>query len=203
MPDADAFLALGRVLFAARLDHFIPHAFTPITTPSAVTRNILTAAAAYHNPTDAEKAESNLNSIRGMLVWMTRDGLWMHMRDELAKFARRAAEELAAREPGQAKGSGDGSRTGPKARRNRAPTPLTNEQREAYELVGRHNGNITKAAEEAGVSRQAMDKRYKKACKKIGEATGQKGKTKTQRLPEDARGQINVARRQSDPDDAE
>lgn len=92
----------------------------------------------------------------------------------------------------------------PKTRRTRkrAPAPLTKEQREAYTLVERHDGNFTSAAKEAGVTRQAITKLYRKACEKIGEAVGKKDKPKTQRLPSDSRGQAYVADR-PDSDEAE
>jgi predicted DNA-binding protein (UPF0251 family) len=79
-------------------------------------------------------------------------------------------------------------------RRRRAPkepAPLTPRQAEAMHMVSEHNGNITKAADAVGISRQAMTKRYKAALGKLGKAAIKKPKTQT--LPIDRRGQATVA----------
>jgi len=68
--------------------------------------------------------------------------------------------------------------------------PLTQEQTEAVFLIGEHKGNIAAAARAAGKSRPAMDKLYKKALKKLGK--GAVEKMKTQPLPLDKRGQVDV-----------
>ena len=76
-----------------------------------------------------------------------------------------------------------------KPRRARRPAirPLTSKQAEAVQLVGEHKGNVSEAAKVAGISRQAMKKRYEEAMKKLGKAA--LPKPKTQRLPRDRRGQ--------------
>jgi predicted DNA-binding protein (UPF0251 family) len=75
--------------------------------------------------------------------------------------------------------------------RPRKPAPLTPEQVEAVLLVGEHKGNFTAAAKAAGKSRQAMQKLFNKANKKLGKKIVEKV-AKTQRLPTDQRGQVNV-----------
>jgi hypothetical protein len=82
-----------------------------------------------------------------------------------------------------------------KRRRTRQPrvVPLTPNQTEAAYLVGEHKGDVTAAARAAGKSRQAMDKLYKKALKKLGQSANRAKKPKTQALPEDSRGQVKVA----------
>src|SRR5262249_32294146 len=72
-------------------------------------------------------------------------------------------------------------------------TPLTDKQSEAVHLVGEHKGNVAKAARAAGKSRQAMEKLYGKAMKKLGKKAVDK--ITTQALPTDHRGQVNVADR--------
>jgi hypothetical protein len=69
-------------------------------------------------------------------------------------------------------------------------TPLSEKQIEALQLVAANNGSITAAARAAGKSRQAMGKLYKKGNAKIASKTPLK--PKTQRLPQDRRGQANV-----------
>jgi hypothetical protein len=75
----------------------------------------------------------------------------------------------------------------------RQPPPLTPEQVEAMQLVGEHKGNITAAAKQAGKSRQAMVKLYKKACQKIGQKAPKAERVQTRQLPKDRRGQVAVA----------
>jgi len=86
-------------------------------------------------------------------------------------------------------------------RRRRAPAkepaPLTPKETEAMQLVGEHKGNFTAAGRAAGKSRQAMQKLYEKACRKLGKSAVEPA-AKTQGLPTDHRGQIDVA----DPDAA-
>jgi hypothetical protein len=82
----------------------------------------------------------------------------------------------------------------PKRKRRRASVlrvvPLTEKQCEAAYLVGEHKGNISAAARAAGRKRQAMEKSYKTAMKKLGMRIV---KPKTQPLPSDRRGQADVA----------
>jgi hypothetical protein len=100
-------------------------------------------------------------------------------------------------ESGQTKPSGRvtgvGARAAERGRRRRSsprkPTPLTPKQTEAMQLVGEHKGNIAAAARNAGKSRAAMGKLYKKATTKLGKKAV---KHFTQRLPKDSRGQETV-----------
>jgi predicted DNA-binding protein (UPF0251 family) len=62
----------------------------------------------------------------------------------------------------------------------RKPTPLTAKQAEAMHLVGEHKGNFAAAGRAAGKSRQAMQKLYNKALRKLGKSAV---KTYTNRLP--------------------
>jgi hypothetical protein len=78
-------------------------------------------------------------------------------------------------------------------RRRQSPkkiAPLTSQQVEAMQLVAEHKGDISAAARFAGKSRQAMKKLYDKAAAKVGMKAAPK--PKTQKLPEDRRGQANV-----------
>ena len=59
------------------------------------------------------------------------------------------------------------------------------------QLVGEHKGDFTAAAAAAGKSRQAMTTLYQKACRKLGRSAVEKA-AKTQGLPTDGRGQIDV-----------
>jgi hypothetical protein len=81
---------------------------------------------------------------------------------------------------------------------------LTDRQRDALEQLGRHHGDVNAAADEWHISRQAMSKLRDRAVQKTISA-GEKGlaklaekpaahKTgKPRRLPEDRRGQVNIA----------
>jgi DNA-binding CsgD family transcriptional regulator len=116
------------------------------------------------------------------------------------------------------KGVWDGCRIGasaaskparPRRRRgaSRTPRPLTDRQRDALELLARHAGNVEAAAQEWGISRQALSKLKNAALRKVV-AAGQKELAKLaskpathpsrwpQRLPQDQRGQEMLA----DPD---
>jgi hypothetical protein len=86
-------------------------------------------------------------------------------------------------------GSKDNGKQSRRRRRkgNRKTRPLTAKESEAVHIVGEHKGNITKAAEEIGVSRQALTKRFKAAHKKLGTKAMPKPKTKP--MPTDRRGQ--------------
>ena len=90
---------------------------------------------------------------------------------------------------------------------SRKPRPLTDRQRDALVLLARHDGDVRAAAEERGISRQAMSKLKDKALEKAL-AVGQKNlavlaskaaghpSKRPQRLPRDRRGQELLA----DPD---
>jgi predicted DNA-binding protein (UPF0251 family) len=85
--------------------------------------------------------------------------------------------------------------TRPRKRRRKADrpvAPLTAKETEAAQLVGEHKGSFASAAHAAGVSRQAMAKRYKKAMAKLGESAARQKRPQTQRLPEDRRGQATI-----------
>jgi hypothetical protein len=77
-------------------------------------------------------------------------------------------------------------------RANRKPPPLTEKQIEAMHLVAEHKGNYTAAGAAAGKSRQAMEKLYRKATKKLG-TNPMKAFVKAHSLPTDHRGQICLA----------
>jgi len=83
----------------------------------------------------------------------------------------------------------------PKRRKRRKvgsnePKPLTPKETEAVHLVGEHKGNMTAGAKAMGISRQAAQKRYDKAMKKLSK-TGVRN-PQTQALPRDRRGQVNL-----------
>jgi hypothetical protein len=90
-----------------------------------------------------------------------------------------------------------------RTRRRQAPAttnPLTAKEVEAMQLVGEHEGNITAAAKAAGRTRQAMSKSFRKALGKMGKKV--MPRPKTQALPTDRRGQIDVPdARATDPAD--
>jgi hypothetical protein len=78
----------------------------------------------------------------------------------------------------------------------RQPVPLTPDQIEALLLVGEHKGSVPAAAKAAGKSRQAMQKLYDKATKKLGTDAVKRLQAKPARaepLPADRRGQTTVA----------
>jgi predicted DNA-binding protein (UPF0251 family) len=83
--------------------------------------------------------------------------------------------------------------TGKKQRRRRvgaSPRPLTPKQLEAFEVVGRHGGNISAAAKELKITRQGLAKMFKRAQEKTARASTTAGpRVKTQRLPHGSRGE--------------
>ena len=80
-----------------------------------------------------------------------------------------------------------------KGRRRRvggSPRQLTSKQLEAFQVVGLHRGNISAAAKELNITRQALDKRYRVAQKKLARASTTAGpRVKTQKLPHGSRGE--------------
>jgi hypothetical protein len=93
----------------------------------------------------------------------------------------RTAEEIQSRKDKQRKR---------RRQTQKKERPLTAAQAQAMHIVGEHKGNIAAAAKAVGISRQAMDKRYKGAIKKLGRSATPK--PKTQALPTDHRGQVNI-----------
>ena len=85
----------------------------------------------------------------------------------------------------------------------RKTRPLTNRQRDALELLGRHDGKVEAAAREWRISRQAMSKLRDAALRKAFAAghtdlaalakKSAARKSKPQRLPRDQRGQEVIA----------
>jgi predicted DNA-binding protein (UPF0251 family) len=71
----------------------------------------------------------------------------------------------------------------------RKPRPLTPKESEAVHLVGEHKGKVAAAAKVAGKSRQAMQKLYDKAMKKLGKSVFRHA---TQAIPSDLRGQSTI-----------
>jgi predicted DNA-binding protein (UPF0251 family) len=110
------------------------------------------------------------------------------------RWIRRSLGEPGALPVGQPQGMPTQPKSQRKRRRraNRKQVPLTGKQLEAVELVGVHKGNFAAAARAAGKSRQALQSLYEKAMKKMGRSASVL-KAKTQRLPEDRRGQVNLA----------
>ena len=122
-----------------------------------------------------------------------------HVSEQFPAF-NRVWDSRAAHTPGAGKGA--------KRQRRRAsvrkPRPLTDRQRDALELLARHDGNVQIAAEEWGISRQAMSKLKHSALEKAL-AAGQKDlavaaskpsghrSKRPQRLPRDPRGQEILA----------
>jgi predicted DNA-binding protein (UPF0251 family) len=89
----------------------------------------------------------------------------------------------------------------PKKRRRQGPRkdrPITAKELEAFRLIGEHKGNFTTAAREAGKSRTAITKLYKKANQKLALKAPKAARITTQRLPSDRRGQATVADRRDD-----
>jgi predicted DNA-binding protein (UPF0251 family) len=82
----------------------------------------------------------------------------------------------------------------PRRKRRRAGepklVPLTDRESEAVQMVGEHKGNFTAAARAMGLSRQRVSELYRAGNKKLGKAAVQK--PKTQSLPQDRRGQIDL-----------
>jgi predicted DNA-binding protein (UPF0251 family) len=73
---------------------------------------------------------------------------------------------------------------------SKTPPPLTPREAEAVHLVGEHKGNFTEAANKMGVSRQRAKVLYGNAMKKLSKAGVRN--PKTQALPHDRRGQIDL-----------
>jgi hypothetical protein len=105
-----------------------------------------------------------------------------------------------------AQASAASTRAKPKLRRasSRKPRRLTNRQRDALELLARHEGDVKAAAKEWRISRQAMTKLKNAALEKViaaghkdladlaAQAASHKSK-RPQRLPRDRRGQEVLA----------
>jgi hypothetical protein len=112
------------------------------------------------------------------------------VRSDCARYLQLLGEETAKQRKRYRKSS------------KRAPTPLTPAQIEAMQLVAEYDGDFTAAGSAAGKSRQAMRKLYNKACEKLGKSTVLKA-AKTQALPLDHRGQVNVPDSQAQLDEDE
>jgi DNA-binding CsgD family transcriptional regulator len=105
---------------------------------------------------------------------------------------------------GQALLAGKGAKRKRRRASSRKPRPLTDRQRDALDLLARHGNDVEAAAEEWGISRQAMSKLRNRAREKLRAAgqmnhaemvatpTGPKAK-RPQRLPQDRRGQETLA----------
>ncbi len=95
------------------------------------------------------------------------------------------------------------SKVGKKKRRrrpaleNKAPRAMTRRQVEVVQIVGECKGNFAEAGRRLGVDRKTIKETYDAAMGKLRKAglrqPERKIKTKTTRLPEDNRGQVNVA----------
>jgi hypothetical protein len=87
-----------------------------------------------------------------------------------------------------------GGALAPVRRKRRSSAPrLTDKEKQAYEMVAERGGNVTAAARGTTATRQAMDKKYKKALVKLGEKPAKTKKPRAKRLPLDQRGQVVVA----------
>lgn len=87
----------------------------------------------------------------------------------------------------------DRTKKSPRRRRksNRKTRPLTAKESEALQIIGDYKGNVSAAALQLRITRQALKKRYDKAHKKLGTMPMLKAKTKS--LPTDKRGQANIS----------
>jgi hypothetical protein len=125
-----------------------------------------------------------------------------HVSEQFPAF-KRVWDSRAAHTPR----AGKGAKRQPRRASPRKPRPFTDRQRDALELLARYDGNVQAAAEEWGISRQALSKLKHIALEKAL-AAGQKDLAVTasklsghrskrpQRLPRDRRGQEILA----DPD---
>jgi hypothetical protein len=129
---------------------------------------------------------------------------------QLSRDAVQLEIDLAARAPTQENHCKRQQRRRSFSSRARRPQKLTHRQLLAYELIARHQGDVTAAAAEAGCTRQNLAKLVKAARAKLaaagiekpGEQSGRSGASTTRRsrrLPQDARGQDVVP----DPDAAD
>jgi hypothetical protein len=210
----EAFLDdLGRELNNARLYEFINEALPRYPVAPSLCRGLLSGATRHHTHRDAATRErlNDRGHAQGQYAQIEEGGHWLHVRDELRKFYNAALEELRRRELPLVSEAPEGAEAptpahaatpaaaDPPAKKNRRrrrnvprkPVPLTDKQLEAAQLVGEHKGNIAAAATAAGKTRQAMEKLYKKAMKKLGKKA--LPKPKTHAVPEDNRGQANIA----------
>jgi len=77
-----------------------------------------------------------------------------------------------------------------KRRRMSNPSPLTAKQVEAVQIVSECKGNLAEAAKRLGVHHSTLQEHHKAAMKKLGKSVV---KHATRPMPEDRRGQANVA----------
>ncbi len=87
-----------------------------------------------------------------------------------------------------------GKRATPKRRRRQGVKrvrPLTARQAEIMQIVGECKGNLSEAARQLGIHRNTLKEQYEAANKKLGVRA--LTKPKTHKMPEDNRGQDNLA----------
>jgi hypothetical protein len=97
-PPAEAILHLGLELHRARLVSFAYDAIPNSGMGAGFLRGVLRAAMVRHHQTEALLPEAE-ESVRQLIAQIERNGLWLHVRDELAKLSKRADAELEARTP--------------------------------------------------------------------------------------------------------
>jgi predicted DNA-binding protein (UPF0251 family) len=137
------------------------------------------AGGARHNQMAQKDFESLKSAIEEMVI-ICRNGLFSI-----------AGDENTGRLNTQKPGGTNPKRKRPRRQGSRKTRPLTEKELESMHLVGELKGNITAAAEQVGITRQAMSKRYRKACAKLGQSAMPEAKNKG--LPTDKRGQEHIS----------
>jgi DNA-binding CsgD family transcriptional regulator len=79
------------------------------------------------------------------------------------------------------------------AKRRTRVRPLTDRQRRVMEVVAHHDGDQAAAARTLGISRQAVRKHMETSQRKLGAPATTARRPRTQGLPVDLRGQVDVA----------
>jgi hypothetical protein len=100
-PPVHAFLDLGRELHEARLYDFIDEAIRGSEGERSRARGLLNAVTRHHDTRLDNATHARVDDeghARRLLTEIEESGRWLHVRDELAVFARRAAEKVGVRQ---------------------------------------------------------------------------------------------------------
>ena len=115
--------------------------------------------------------------------------------DELKRLSLRLESEAA--EAGGQPAGGLGKRRTRRPPFERKPRPLTERQTEVINIVGECKGSLADAARRLGIDRKSLKESYDAGNRKLASAgvpiPSSRPKPKTERLPKDPRGQVNVA----------
>ena len=142
---------------------------------------------AEHGPVSNDGGKTWVQEPHYWTVQVGNHAAWQRWVREIEGIAEAVRRQKADDAPSAVKPS--------RKRRHRKPQPLTARQTEIVQVVSDHKGDIAAAAGQLGISRQAVEKHYGKAMKKLGRAAAKLPRPATQRLSEDRRGQCNIGKK--------